>query len=273
MARIARVLAPGIPHFITQRGNRRLQTFFCDDDYRLYLRLMSEWCRICRVSVLAYCLMPNHVHMIAVPESEESLRRGIGEAHRRYSRAINAREGWTGHLWQGRFASFPMEEGYLPAAARCIEMNPVTAGVVSDPLEWPWSSARPHAEAHDDDLVTVAPLLEMAGDWRLFLSGAVRQDELDQIRKHERTGRPLGSEAFLEHLEKLLNRPLKRKKPGPKGKGGEPAVSARDGYVVGDRVFCRHVASMPPLKLALANGDGCSILHPPRGGSLLRDIF
>ena len=130
MARIARVVAPGVPHHVTQRVNRRQQTFFCDDDSRAYLELMAQWCSRCAVEMWAYCLMPNHVHLVAVPESEDGLRRGIGEAHRRYTRRINFRERWRGHLWQGRFASYAMEERYLLAAARYIEMNPVRAGLV-----------------------------------------------------------------------------------------------------------------------------------------------
>jgi putative transposase len=100
MARLARVVVPGMPHHVTQRGNRRQETFFCDDDYRAYIELTAEWCGECNVAVWAYCLMPNHVHLIVVPESEDGLRRGIGEAHRRYTRMINFREGWRGHLWQ-----------------------------------------------------------------------------------------------------------------------------------------------------------------------------
>ncbi len=118
MARIARVVAPGYPHHITQRGNRRQQTFFRDDDYLAYLELMAEWCRKCRVEIWAWCLMPNHVHLIAVPQTEEGLARAIGEAHRRYNRRINFREKWRGHLWQERFASFPMDETHLLVAAR-----------------------------------------------------------------------------------------------------------------------------------------------------------
>ena len=129
MSRIARVIAPGYPHHLTQRGNRRLPTFFCDDDYHEYLALMAERCDECDVAVWAYCLLPNHVHLIAVPAEADSLRRAVGEAHRRYTRYVNFREGWRGHLWQGRFASFVMDERYLLAAARYVEMNPVRAGL------------------------------------------------------------------------------------------------------------------------------------------------
>ena len=218
MARIARVIASGIPHHVTQRGNRRLQTFFTDDDYLSYIALLAEWCKKCSVAIWAYCLMSNHVHLITVPESDDALRRGIGEAHRRYSRMINFRENWRGHLWQGRFASFPMDETYLLAAARYVEMNPVVAGLVEDAAAWPWSSAQAHLSATDDELVSVAPLLEMAGDWRLFLAGGGDEEQINDLRKHERTGRPLGTEQFVEQLESSLERTLKRGKPGPKGK-------------------------------------------------------
>lgn len=217
MARIARIIAAGIPHHVTQRGNRRMPTFFREEDYQAYIALLAEWCRKCGVEIWAYCLMPNHVHLIAVPESDDGLRRGIGEAHRRYSRMINFRENWRGHLWQGRFASFPMDETYLLAAARYIEMNPVSAHLAPDAASWPWSSARAHLAGTDDELVKVAPLLEIAGDWRLFLAGAGGEEDISEIRKHERTGRPLGSERFVERLESALERTLKPGKPGPKG--------------------------------------------------------
>ncbi len=218
MARIARVIASGIPHHVTQRGNRRLTTFFDDEDYNTYIDPMAEWCQKCGVEIWAYCLMPNHVHLIAVPESEDGLRRGIGEAHRRYSRMINFRQDWRGHLWQGRFASFPMDESYLLAAARYVEMNPVRARLALDAASWPWSSARAHLAGLDDKLVKVAPLLEMVGDWKLFL-GAATDEEMEKIRLHERSGRPLGSECFVQRLESALERLLKPGKPGPKGKG------------------------------------------------------
>lgn len=218
MARIARVVAAGIPHHITQRGNRRQQTFFCEDDYREYILLMAEWSHKYAIQVWAYCLMTNHVHLIVVPESEESLRRGIGEAHRRYTRRINFREGWRGHLWQGRFSSFPLDENYLLAVARYIERNPVRAGIAEKPWEYPWSSASAHLAAKDDLLVKVLPLLGMVGDWKEFLSGEDEEREIKEIRRHERTGRPLGKDGFISALEKSLGRMLQYQKTGPKGK-------------------------------------------------------
>jgi len=218
MARLARVVVPGLPHHITQRGNRRQPTFFGDDDYAAYVELMAEWCAEEGVEIWAYCLMPNHVHLIAVPDSAEALRRAVGEAHRRYTRRINFRQGWRGHLWQGRFASFVMDEPHLLATARYIERNPVRARLVRSARHWRFSSARAHLTGQDDALVTVAPLLAMAGDWRGLLRSALTEEEIEQLRQHERTGRPLGGERFLGRLEKKLGRILTPKKRGPKSK-------------------------------------------------------
>ncbi len=216
MARLARVVVPGMPHLITQRGNRRQTTFFCGEDYLAYRELMAHWCGEHQVQIWAYCLMPNHVHLIAVPKTAEGLCRAIGEAHRRYTRRVNSREDWRGHLWQGRFASFVMDKPYLLAAARYVERNPVRAGLVASPRGYRWSSARAHLKGKDDPLVTVSPLLAMASNWRQLLSGVVRDEELRQFRQHERTGRVLGDEKFQKRLEKKLGRILRRQKPGPK---------------------------------------------------------
>ena len=161
-----------MPHHVTQRGNPRQQTFFGEEDYQHYLELMAQFCRAEQVAIWAYCLMPNHVHLIVVPQSAESLRRAIGEAHRRYTRRINFREGWRGHLWQGRFASFVMDEDHLLTAARYVELNPVRAGLVQAPSRYRWSSAAAHLRGRDDALVQVAPFLQMAPNWRRLLTSA-----------------------------------------------------------------------------------------------------
>jgi len=219
MARMARAVAPGYPHHVTQRGNRRQQTFFNDDDYQAYQDLMSHWCGRHNVQIWAYCLMPNHVHLIAVPETKDGLNLAIGEAHRRYTRRVNFREGWRGHLWQGRFSSFIMQQSYLLACAKYIELNPVRAGLVQKPENWPWSSAGAHLKGRDDILVKTQPLIKMvSGSWKRFLSTDAQEHEMEILKKHERTGRPLGEDEFIEALELLLDRKLKRRKPGPKKK-------------------------------------------------------
>ena len=165
---------------------------------------------------MAYCLMPNHVHMVAVPQTADGLRRAIGEAHRRYTRYINFREDWRGHLWQGRFASFPMDNRYLMAAARYIELNPVRAKLCRKPWCWPWSSAAAHMKGEDDILVKARPLLKRVDDWESFLAGGLDQAQAEVFRMHEKTGRPLGNKRFIKRLESELGRIFRRQKPGPK---------------------------------------------------------
>ena len=196
-----------------------MEVFFGEEDYALYLELMSATCGALGVEVWAYCLMPKHIHLIVVPESEDGLRRAIGDAHRRYSRCVNLREGWRGHLFQGRFESFVMDEAWLLAAARYVELNPVRAGLVDKAWQWKWSSAAAHRRGKDDRLVKVAPLLEMAGKWTDFLRRWPTEEETEAIRLHERTGRPLGGEGFVDRIEGLLGRLLRPRKRGPKAKG------------------------------------------------------
>ncbi|MGD0865805.1 MAG: transposase [Rhizomicrobium sp.] len=216
MARLARVVMPGVPHHMTQRGNRGQQVFFGNEDYTIYKTLLAEGCREARVAVWAYCLMPTHVHLILRPGNEDGLRTALGEAHRRYTRHVNLREGWRGYLWQGRFSSFPMDEEHVLRCARYVELNPVQTKLVRQPRDWRWSSARAHLAGRDDGLVQVAPLLALAHNWKAFLSRPLASDEIEEIRSRERTGRPLGAARFVSRLEKKLGRILAPQKRGPK---------------------------------------------------------
>lgn len=220
MTRLARIVAPGLPHHVTQRGNRQQPTFFSEEDYRFYLDLLAESSARFGLSIWAYCLMPNHLHLIAVPETESSLAQALGETHRRYTRRINARQNLTGHLWQGRFASFVMGESHFLAAARYIERNPVRAGLVQSPEDWAFSSARAHLKGQNDSLAQVAPLLALVPDWKDFITntGPETDEETGKLRRHISTGRPLGDGAFVTDLENRLGRALAKKKPGPKKK-------------------------------------------------------
>jgi putative transposase len=215
MPRIARVVVPRIPHHVTQRGNRRQRTFFCESDYQLYKRLMAKWTRENGVSVWAYCLMPNHVHLILSPKRPEGLARAVGEAHRRYTLIVNQRQGWQGYLWQGRFASFPMDSRHLIGAVRYVLLNPLRAGLVSDPLEWPHSSARVHLSGESDGLTDPCLMADRVGDWKELLQRH-EEDDSEVYRKHRRTGRPLGTDEFVGGLERLLERPLRPRPPGRK---------------------------------------------------------
>ncbi len=130
--------------------------------------MMAEWSNRCGVEIWAYCLMPNHVHLIAVPDNEDSLAKAIGEAHRRYTRHINFKKGWRSHLWQGRFASYPMDEVYLMVAARYIELNQVKARLVSKPELWKYSSAASRVYGKEDTILSeTSPLNEMVDNWQL----------------------------------------------------------------------------------------------------------
>lgn len=218
MARIPRIVAPGLPHHIVQRGSRRQHTFFYEKDYSNYIEIMAEKCRRHGVEIWAYCLMPNHVHLIAVPQKEDGLRKAIGEAHKQYTEKVNQREGWHGHLWQGRFSSYVMDESYLIVATRYISMNPVRARIVKSPEEYPWSSARSYKTARDDCLVRVKPLSDLIGNWDHFIHGPITNKDLAIIQRHERTGRPLGDSNFLAKLEKRLGKIIRPGKRGPRKK-------------------------------------------------------
>ena len=218
MARLARVVLPGYPHHITQRGNRRQPVFFCDEDYEHYLMLLKEWCGKESVEIWAYCLMTNHVHLIVKPDTRSNLSRAIGETHRRYTCRINFREKWRGYLWQGRFASFPMDEPWLLRAAAYVELNPVRSGMVEQPWAYPWSSVHAHLTGEDPKgIVEMEPLKSLAGDWKSFLE-ASRLQNLEELERHGRTGRPLGDDEFIARAERLLGRDLKKKRPGPRPK-------------------------------------------------------
>ncbi|MFP4054696.1 MAG: transposase [Phycisphaerae bacterium] len=222
MGRIARVVVPGMAHHVTQRGNRRQEVFFGGDDYSAYLSLMKEWCDCHGVRVWAYCLMRNHVHLVLVPPSEAALCRAVGEAHRRYTRRINFREGWRGHLWQGRFCSFVMDEPYLMAATRYVERNPVKAKLVSVAEDWPWSSAAGHVAGRGDAVAEGEWLTERTAGWvcpwREYLQAEDDAGLADLLGRHENTGRPLGERSFVQRVGRLLGRNLAPKKPGPKRK-------------------------------------------------------
>ena len=215
MGKLGRVVIGGIPHHIIQRGNRRQQVFFSSSDYDAYIEVMRERCDRHGVEVWAYCLMPNHVHLIAVPHKPEELGCAIGEAHRYYAMRVNLKRNWVGHLWRQRFSSYPMDDEHLLTAARYIEMNPVAARLTGRPEGWRWSSARAHLWARDDRLVAVEPLLNLVPDWGSFL--AQDSGDVSVYEKHEGTGLPLGDNAFVERCERLTGRILRRQRRGPKG--------------------------------------------------------
>ena len=208
MTRIARLVVPGLAHHVTQRGNRRQPTFFRPLDYRNYCDLLSEHCEKEQVAVWSYSLLPNHLHLIAVPADAGGLRRALSVAHQRYTTMINRREGWKGCLWQGRFASFPMDERHLWAAIRYVLLNPVRAALCDRAEDWPYSSARAHLAGVSDGLVDVAGLACRVQDWGEMLRGSSTWSERSRIRRHECSGLPLGDEDFVAEIETKTGRSL-----------------------------------------------------------------
>ena len=225
MPRIARIVIPNYPHHIIQRGNRSQNVFFSDQDKKSYIQLLRKHAIESGVDFWAYCLMDNHVHLIAVPRNEDSLARGIGEAHRNYTRLINFREGWKGYLWQGRFISYPLDEKYLYAAVRYVERNPVRAGLVKRAEDYPWSSAKAHVYGEKDILLSDNFMLSEIKDWSSYLSEGDENIDKNLFKKHGRTGRPLGDDRFLTKLEEITGRVLKKKKPGRRGNSGDTILN------------------------------------------------
>ena len=221
MARLSRVVIPGIPHHVTQRGNRREPTFFEDGDYQLYLDLLADAAREARVEVWGYCLMPNHVHLIVTPSDEDGLWRTFRKVHRHYTGYINARLRTTGHLWQGRYGSVAMDEDHLISALRYVALNPVRAGLVARAEDWPWSSTRAHLAGVSDGIVTVAPALARVDDFGAFLGEAFDEAAAyGPLRKAELVGRPVGAPAWIAQMEARTGLTLAPRKRGPAPKAG-----------------------------------------------------
>lgn len=191
-----------------------MQVFFCEHDYQTYRRLLLEQVQRRQVTIWAYCLMPNHIHLIAEPADSSGLALAVAEAHRRYAQQTNADHSWRGHLWQERFWSFPMSESSLSAVTRYVLLNPVRAGLASRAEDWPFSSARAHLGSSADMLVDLRPLASRITDFRQLLDGVGEDCDLSIVRQHSATGRPLGDASFVSRLEETLGRSLRPGRPG-----------------------------------------------------------
>lgn len=216
MARLARLVIPDYPHYITQSGVRGMTVFKQKSDYINYLDLLKEGCKKAKSKIISYCLMPNQIHLILIPSTEDGLRASLGETHRCYTRIINDRENCIGHLWQERFHSFPMDEDHLLSCIKYVELSPVRAGLVEKPQSWLWSSARSRIKNEMNIVADNFAILNKTDNWASFLQGNIKSAELEQFQKHSLTGRPLGSEQWVTKLETITGRRLKKQKPGPK---------------------------------------------------------
>ena len=219
MARLARIVIPGIPHHVTQRGNGRQQTFFTDDDYAFYRNLLRHYCAEHGVAIWGWVLMPNHVHLILVPESEDSLRAALSKVHRAYAGHIHAREQRTGHFWQGRFGCVALDEAHLAAALPYVVLNPVRARLVARARDWRWSSVHAHLKPDKGDGMTeTAPIATRFPDFAQVVRAGEDNVLSAAMRRAETVGRPLGDEAFMAHIAALTGRDLRPAKRGRKAK-------------------------------------------------------
>jgi putative transposase len=194
MPRAARFVVPGLPHHVTQRGNRQQPIFFSDADRTRYLEMLAEGCGRHGTRCLAWCLMDNHVHLILTPSSFDGLRATIASTHTRYAQRINYGQGVGGHLFQGRFASYPMDDAHLMVAVRYVENNPVKAGLCRTAEELRWSSARAHVTGVEDGLTDVVAIGQHVRNWRAYLADGLEAADRDEaIEAALLSGRPLGN--------------------------------------------------------------------------------
>ena len=225
MPRFARVVAPGAPHHVTQRSVSHQFVLQSDADRTIYLELLRHACRLYKVSLAGYCLMSNHVHLIAIPDDRRSLPLALKYAHGRYATYFNASRTASGHVWQGRYYSCPMDTPHLWAALRYTELNPVRAGLAREAEGYRWSSAAAHCGGAATDWLDLRHWGRVwnASDWKTYLAADAGTNEDDEIRRSTHTGWPLGAGEFVDQLEKALQRRLKPLR------GGRPRKSQISG--------------------------------------------
>ena len=218
MPRLARTVFAGIPHHITQRGNRREDVFYAEEDYHIYLDWLRLYARKHQLEILAYCLMTNHVHLVAVPRNVNSLQQTLKPLHMRYAQRINRMRNWIGHFWQGRYFSSPLDEHHMWAAIRYVELNPVRARMVRKAEHYRWSSAASHCGLVDGGVLSGAAqwekLHEQVENWSAWLAEGDDPLELARVRRNTNKGLPCGSDRFIHNLEKMIGRTLRFRPQG-----------------------------------------------------------
>lgn len=225
MVRLPRLVLPGRPHLVTQRG--QVPLFLEESDYERYRDLLGEAAASAGTEIWCYCLLPDQVDAIAVPADEDGLRRAFADTNRRYARFVNARAGRSGPLWRGRFGAVAMDEAHLAQAVRLVSLKPVEEGLVAHAEDWRWSSVRAHLARSDDALVRVAPVLDRYGDFADFLAaGPADQEAARRFAVSKTSGRPLGSEAWIAEVEARTGRRLRPRKRGPKPRGRLTSASS-----------------------------------------------
>jgi putative transposase len=222
MSRSHRITLPEYPHHVTQRGNRKANVFLDDIDRNTYLKMLARKCIEHSIRIWAYCMMTNHVHLIAVPRFEHSLSRAFQWIDGNYAKYFNLRYSKTGHLWQGQFNAAVLDESHCWNAVRYVEQNPVRAGIERHAQNYPWSSAAAHCGLREDLLLSSdLPLLKYIPDWNAWLKERQSEKELNFIRRRTHSGRPCADDDFIRKLEIQLGRKLLPEKTGRKKKETE----------------------------------------------------
>ncbi len=225
MARFARVVAVNVAHHVTQRGNARQFILNSDTDREVYLDLLRENIEEHHASLIGYCAMSNHVHLVMVPRRIDALAKALKHTHGRYAAYWNGKYHSSGHVWQGRYYSCPLDQKHLWEALRYTELNPVRAGLVAEAEGWNWSSAAVHCGTREaEDWMSIKEWTERwsTSSWREYLRAVGSEAEIAAVRQSTHTGRPLGTEEFVHELEKATKRALTPRK------GGRPAKQIND---------------------------------------------
>ena len=215
MPRLARVVVPGTPHHITQRGNRGEDVFYSDEGRWKYLALLGEYSARHGLDVLGYCLMTNHVHLVAVPHKPDSIAATLKPLHTRYTQYVNWTESQTGILWRGRPFSCPLDNRHFWAAVRYVERNPVRAGIVTRAEKYPWSSAAAHCDLRPSATLSPLPPHPDINNWSEWLEEPDDDRMLKSLRHFTQLGFPLGDDTFVADIERAQNHRLR---PAPMGR-------------------------------------------------------
>jgi putative transposase len=210
MARLARIALVNVPYHVTQRGNARQFILATDEERVVYLELLRKYVQLYELQLLGYCLMSSHVHLVVIPQEADSMAQALKQTHGRYATYWNATHRSSGHVWQGRFYSCPLDDDHLWIALRYSERNPVRAGLAQNAQSWLWSSA----PAHCGDTLDASLNVDLwnkrwsAETWREYLMAGETDEDLAAIRRSTHTGRPLGDNDFLHVLEQATQRKL-----------------------------------------------------------------
>lgn len=216
MPRLARRVLINYPHHITQRGNNKREVFLDEEDHLRYMKLFDIASQRYGLEILSYCLMPNHVHFVAIPRSADSMGKTFLTVNTHYSSYFNQKYGLVGHLWQQRYFSCILDEAHLYAAIRYVELNPIRSGLVETPERWRWSSCRGNMKTGISEIQLIDTRLWITDyeRWSDYLAVPISEKEISQIRENTRLGMPWGSEFFMKKVEQLLEISLKRNPVG-----------------------------------------------------------